>query len=143
MIRGGKRKHSHTMHLSAQAVAILSRRKPADDAKHPFVFPSASRRGYPMRQHALVWSIGEARDGCPVAHWTAHDLRRSAATLLGGDKLRCSTDVIARVLGHYSIRRPTDIYNRATRDAAAKEAWDGLGALLAEFARPQPVRKRA
>ena len=56
VIRERKRDHSHVVHLNAQAIAILSRRKPDDDPKQPSVFPSDRRRGRPMRQHALVWS---------------------------------------------------------------------------------------
>ena len=69
--------------------------------------------------------------------WTAHDLRRSAATLLG--ELGYSTDLISRILGHYSIRRPTDIYVRSTRDAEAKAAWNRLGERLAELGKLQPT----
>jgi integrase len=142
VIREGKRgaKRSHLVFLSAPAVAILSRRR-TSDPDDLFVFPSPRRRGKPMREHALVWALANSRDSCELQHWTAHDLRRSAGTLLGN--LGFSTDLIARVLGHYSIRKPTDIYVRSTRDAQAKEAWTALGAKLAEFARPQPVSKRA
>ena len=79
IIRARKRAPSHLVYLSPPAIALLSRRKRDGD----FVFPSPTRRGRPMREHALVWSIVNARADCPLVHWTAHDLRRSAATLLG------------------------------------------------------------
>jgi integrase len=141
VIRARKRDHSHTVHLNPQAIAILSRRRPDDVAAHPLVFPSPTRHKLPMRQHALVWAIANARAGCGLEHWTAHDLRRSAVTLLG--EMGYSTDLLGRILGHYSIRRPTDIYVRSTRDVEAKKAWADLGTKLAEFAQPQPVRMRA
>jgi integrase len=143
VIREGKRGpgRSHLVYLNAPAIAILSRRKPDNVSAHPFVFASPNRRGRAMREHAIVWSLSNARGTCDLAHWTAHDVRRSAATLLGN--IGYSTDLISRVLGHYSIRRPTDIYNRATRDTEAREAWIALGAKLSEFAKPQPVRRRA
>jgi integrase len=136
-----ERKHTHTVYLNAPAVAILSRRKCDDISTNLFVFPSPTRRGKPMREHALVWALANARDGCKLEHWTAHDLRRSAGTLLGN--LGYSVDLIGRVLGHYSIRRPTHIYDRSTRDTQAREAWAALGEKLSELARPQQVRKTA
>jgi len=132
-IRARKREGSHLVFLSRPALAILSRREQDGD----YVFPSPTRQDHPVRQHALVWAVANSREGCPVPDWTAHDLRRSAATLLG--ELGYSTDLISRVLGHYSIRRPTDIYVRSTRDAEAKAAWARLGERLAELGKLQPT----
>lgn len=136
IIRARKRAPSHLVYLSPPAIALLSRRNRDGD----FVFPSPTRRGRPMREHALVWSITNARDSCPLARWTAHDLRRSVATLLG--EMNYTRDLIERVLGHYSIKKPADIYIRSTRDAEAKRAWLQLGERLSQYDRPRPVGAR-
>lgn len=130
-IRARKKDGEHRVYLSPQAVAIFKARWSRGES--PWVFPSPSKRGAAIRQHALVWAIARARvrDSCPVAHWTAHDLRRSAATMLA--QLGYSDSLIERVVGHYSIRRPIHIYVRASRDAEAKEAWRRLGAQLARL----------
>ena len=55
------------------------------------------------------------KNGTPLAHWTLHDLRRTAATRLHDD-LNCQPHIVEAVLGHYSGHRrgPAGVYNRAT-----------------------------
>ena len=129
-IRERKRGSAHVVFLSIAARSLLRRRRrAAPDAIH--VFPSPMRRDKPVREHALVWAITQARHDCPLAHWTAHDLQRSSATLLQSKGVRF--EVVRRVLGHYSTRNPTDIYARQGFDAEAKAAWGMLGATLSKL----------
>jgi len=126
-IRKRKRDGAHLVFLSTAARALLRSR--LGDAEH--VFPSPSKAQRPIREHALVWSVVNARDKCALAHWTPHDLRRSAATLLQSQGVRF--EVVRRVLGHYSTRNPTDIYARHGFDAEARAAWNKLGATLSKW----------
>ena len=61
------------------------------------------------------------KNGTPLAHWTLHDLRRTAATRLHDD-LNCQPHIVEAVLGHYGGHRrgPAGVYNRAiyTREIA-------------------------
>ncbi len=126
-IRERKRDGEHLVFLSRPAIALLRARRNGS----AFVFPSPSKRDKPIREHALVWAIVQARAACPLAHWTAHDLRRSAATLLQSQ--RVPFEVVRRILGHYSTRNPTDIYARHGFNPEARAAWSKLGALLEKW----------
>jgi integrase len=61
-------------------------------------------------------------------HWTAHDLRRTAATLMAG--IGISSDVIDECLNHMIQGRVTRIYIRDRREAEQIRAFDALGAKL-------------
>jgi len=119
----------HTVYLSTQARALLKKR--ANDSV--FVFPSPVYDDRPLRQHALVWAVVQIRDACPVEHWTAHDIRRSAATLMQSKGV--GMEVLRRCLGHYSMRSPTDVYARHRHDVEAKAAWALLGKTIAAMAK--------
>jgi integrase len=127
-IRERKRDGEHLIFLSRPAARLLKARRNGS----AYVFPSPSRRDRPIRQHALVWAIVNARRSCPLAHWTAHDIRRSSATLLQSQGVR--VEVVRRILGHYSMCNPTDIYARHGFDIEARAAWMKLGALLSKWA---------
>ena len=127
-IRKRKRDGAHVVFLSTAARALLRSR--LSDSEH--VFPSPSKPGRPIREHALVWSVVNAREECPLAHWTPNDLRRSAATLLQSQGVRF--EVVRRILGHYSTRNPTDIYARQGFDAEARAAWNKVGLTLSKWA---------
>jgi integrase len=60
--------------------------------------------------------------------WTAHDLRRTAATLMAG--LEVSSDVIDECLNHMIQGRVTRIYIRDRRQAEQARAFDALGEKL-------------
>lgn len=61
--------------------------------------------------------------------WTFHDLRRTAATLMGGD-LGVPPHVVDRVLNHVEQNRMQRIYQRQTYAAEQREAWLRLGSRL-------------
>lgn len=67
----------------------------------------------------------------PGGHWTAHDLRRTAATLMAS--LGVSADVIDECLNHMIASRVTRTYIRDRREAEQARAFDALGATLAEL----------
>lgn len=67
----------------------------------------------------------------PGGRWTAHDLRRSAATLMAG--LGISGDVIDECLNHIIESRVRRTYIRDRRASEQARAFDALGALLARL----------
>ena len=71
----------------------------------------------------------------PSGQWRAHDLRRSAATLMG--TLGVAPHVIDRCLNHVEQSKVTRIYQRQTYIAERKAAFDTLGARLEILARGQ------
>jgi len=63
--------------------------------------------------------------------WTAHDLRRTAATLMA--RLGFGSDTINECLNHISADRMVRVYVRDRREADQKRAFDALGARLHEL----------
>ena len=59
----------------------------------------------------------------PIAHWTLHDLRRTAAT--GMQSLEISDDVIDKVLNHVQpgVRKSYNHFARNPQKANALDAW--------------------
>jgi hypothetical protein len=67
----------------------------------------------------------------PGGRWTAHDLRRTAATLMAG--LGISGDVIDECLNHIIESRVRRTYIRDRRAAEQSRAFDALGACLQDL----------
>lgn len=65
----------------------------------------------------------------PNGKWTAHDLRRTAATLMA--RMGISSDVINECLNHKQADRMTRVYINDRREAEQAAAFDKLGAKLA------------
>ena len=63
--------------------------------------------------------------------WTAHDLRRTAATLMAS--LGTSSDVIDECLNHMIQSRVTRVYIRDRREIEQAKAFDALGKKLTEL----------
>jgi integrase len=64
----------------------------------------------------------------PGGRWTAHDLRRTAATLMAG--LGISGDVIDECLNHVIESRVRRTYIRNRRPEEQARAFDALGSCL-------------
>lgn len=60
--------------------------------------------------------------------WTAHDLRRTGATILGD--LNISSDVIEKCLNHTEENKVKRIYQRQKLEVEQKDAWQALGERL-------------
>ena len=69
----------------------------------------------------------------PGGKWTAHDLRRTGATLMG--ELGVRPDVIERCLNHIEQDRMKRIYQRHSYQEEMREAWRWLGDRLALLTR--------
>jgi integrase len=95
----------------------------------PFVFPThtgAPRRGLgPGGRAASKLAPG-------VAHWTPHDLRRTAATQLG--KLRVPDEIVDRILNH-ALPRVRGTYNVHSYLNEKREALELLSGRLEQITR--------
>lgn len=108
---------SHTIYLSQQAELLLSKIEKNDAG---FLFPSTVTKTKPMRQHAIVWQVSNHGGDSGLAHWTSHDLRRTAGTGLA--RLGCSRVIQDRILNHVDSS-VSGIYDRHGYDDEAREWW--------------------
>ncbi|MFT5446554.1 MAG: integrase [Gammaproteobacteria bacterium] len=125
-IPGEKAKNgqSHRVPLSPQAIEVLRQAKTLS-SDSPLVFPGR-REGKPMTPEALTRAVARAQEAIGIPHWTPHDLRRTAATLMsenGSPRL-----VVAKVLNHVSADAGvTAVYDRHSYDKEKRQALGGLG----------------
>ncbi|MEP7295738.1 MAG: tyrosine-type recombinase/integrase [Burkholderiales bacterium] len=140
-----KNQREHTIHLSAfsvrQFVQLAGMRETND-----WVFPNARGTG-PVDSKSFGKQLADrqrqpedrlkGRSKATTAlqlaggRWTAHDLRRTAATLMA--TLGVSGDVIDECLNHVIESRVRRIYIRDRRPADQARAFDALGARLDEI----------
>jgi integrase len=147
-----KNQRSHTIHLSDFAVAQfetlagLRERLPTGDLS-AWVFPAtdpakpvcvksfgkqlADRQRKPERQLSRRTKATSVL-ALPGGRWTAHDLRRTAATILA--RLGFSTDVIDECLNHKLQSKVARVYIRDRREVDQARAFDALGTHLQQLA---------
>lgn len=146
-----KNQRDHTIHLSDFAmarVAKLRELRVVDEQGKPcpWVFPSAKADG-PVCVKSFGKQLADrqrpadkrlshrAKDTTalllPGGRWTAHDLRRTAATLMA--ELGISGDVIDECLNHIIENKVRRVYIRNRREDAQAVAFDALGKLLGEI----------
>jgi integrase len=153
-----KNQRDHTIHLSAFAIeqfeklaqlTVASNDDP--DRAMPWVFPNMSNDG-PVGVKSFGKQLAD-RQRTPerrLAHrsqattslllsrgrWTAHDLRRTAATRMA--EIGISGDVIDECLNHMIESRTRRTYIRDRRITEQRKAFDALGARIqALLAAPQ------
>jgi integrase len=98
----------HVVPLPTQAIDFLLARRPAGADPDAFLFAS------PRGRQLTGWEKATARIQVTsnTTGWTRHDLRRTAATMLGD--LGVVPDIIEATLNHTSIRSPlAATYNRS------------------------------
>ncbi|MDP1898981.1 MAG: tyrosine-type recombinase/integrase, partial [Rubrivivax sp.] len=158
-----KNQRSHTIHLSDYAVKQFERLAqfreaiPGDpNQPSPWVFPNASGTG-PVGVKSFGKQLADrqrpperrlkhrSRDTeallLPGGRWTAHDLRRTAATLMA--ELGFGGDIIDECLNHMIESRVRRVYVRDRRVADQARAFNALGArleVLSAGARAEPAR---
>lgn len=144
-----KNQRSHTIHLSDFAVSFftqLSQLRPALSdltGTSPWVFPARNParpvcvksfgkqladRQRQSRQRLSGRSQKTDALSLPGGRWTAHDLRRTAGTLMAN--LGVSGDVIDEALNHIIESRVRRTYVRDRREAEQAQAFDALGNML-------------
>jgi integrase len=124
----------HVVPLSAAAIELLgtlprmaSRNAGGKTVPSPWVFTTkgdAPINGYSTAQRRMDTSIAAARkaaEASPLAPWTLHDMRRTAATEMA--RLGVTRFVVGRVLNH-SDRSVTGIYDRYAYLPEKRHAMD-------------------
>jgi integrase len=140
-----KNEKEHTVFLSDFALDVFSALKHrAEQLGSAWLMPARNKPG-PVCEKSLSKQIGDRqRPGqepmqgrsplvdalvLPGGKWTAHDLRRTGATLMG--ELGVRPDVIERCLNHTEQDRMKRIYQRHSYQEEMREAWRLLGNRLA------------
>jgi integrase len=117
-----KNGRAHQIPISEAVAAILAA-QPRTEGRDPVFGNGGSRAfsGYTATKAKLDARIAEAT-GKPLPHWTAHDLRRTAATRMAD--LGVLPHVIEAVLNHASGHKNgiAGIYNRAVYAAEKAQA---------------------
>lgn len=147
-----KNQRSHTIHLSDFALrqfeALHTLRLqdstgtnpvpwvfPARDSKHPVCVKSFGKQLADRQRSADRRLHGRSKATesllLPGGRWTAHDLRRTAGTLMA--RLGIGGDVIDECLNHMIESRSRRIYIRDRREGEQQLAFDALGKKLDEW----------
>jgi integrase len=123
-----KKRESHLVPLSTQAVAILEHLRPITGAGR-LVFPGIRSRQRPISDNTLNGAL--RRLGYTNDQMTAHGFRTMASTLLNEQGFH--PDLIELQLAHAPANKVRAVYNRAERlieRTAMMQAWaDYLGSL--------------
>jgi integrase len=157
-----KNQRNHTVHLSTFALVHfkklydLREAEPGDSTKAvAWVFPNTALTG-PIGSKSLGKQLsdrqrepshrlpGRSKDtsalALPGGRWTAHDLRRTAATMMAG--LGISGDVIDECLNHMIESRVRRTYIRDRRFSEQQKAFDALGRRLSALLSSTPDSPR-
>ena len=146
-----KNQRDHTIHLSDFALeqfnALAAHREIGPDGQPlPWVFPNSAGRGpvciktfgkqladrqRPPERRLKGRSKETQSLALPGGRWTAHDLRRTAATVMAMKGV--STDVIDECLNHKSQSRMAKVYIRDRRGQEQRLAFDVLGETLTKL----------
>lgn len=140
-----KNNTAHIVHLSDQALAVLSGIAPAPVC--PFIFSTTGRTsisGYSKAKRKLDGLMGITHDpkakGYDLAKlWRVHDLRRTLASTLA--ELGVPTDVADRLLNHLSGSRAgvKGVYQRYEFLAERKRAIEMWGAYVDQLVSDKPA----
>jgi integrase len=124
-----KNKREHVVPLSAPALAIIGAQpQRSNDDGTPrdllFGYRDGPFSGWSDAKEKLDAKITEANGGKPLAAWTPHDLRRTAATVMA-DRLGVQPHVVEAILNHVGSRSGVaGIYNRAKYEREKRAALD-------------------
>ena len=151
-----KNQRSHTIHLSDFALKCFEelaslRERGATEVSLPWVFPNHNGDG-PVCSKSVGKQLADRQKPnvsafqrrCKLTDsltlsggkWTAHDLRRTSATLMA--QLGHSTDVIDECLNHMMQRRISRVYIQDRREAQQVQAFNALGARLQQLLHAKP-----
>lgn len=117
----------HPVPLSSLAIELLKDLQTlAGDSA--FLFPTAhSQRLGDTAMTGKALTRAAARNQCGLEHWTAHDLRRTAASHM--NRIGVDAIVVEKVLNH-TLPRMMQTYNRHDYEAEMRDALDRWAAEL-------------
>jgi integrase len=132
-----KNHREHILPLAPSALALIEAQPHCND--RDFIFGDGPRRKGGEHRGFSGWSKAKAEldtrilaarrkddsDASPLPHWTLHDLRRTAATVMA-DRLAVLPHIVEAILNHVSGHRAgvAGVYNRARYEAEMREALD-------------------
>ena len=105
-----------------------------EDEQEPYVFPARSGAMAHLRVDSVGTALTRALQAAGIAHFTAHDLRRTAATRISGSGT--SREVLRQILNHVD-RSVTARYDRHRYDAEKRQALDAWATQLEAILRGQ------
>ncbi|MEE9295973.1 MAG: tyrosine-type recombinase/integrase [Phycisphaerae bacterium] len=124
-----EKSHAGTLKLPQTVLGIIETRPRV--AENPYVFPGRGKK------HLNAWSQGKAEldKKLPkeMAHWTLHDLRRTARSLMSRAGVR--PDIAERVLGHV-IAGVEGVYDRHSYADEKADALNRLASLVETIINP-------
>jgi integrase len=123
-----KGKAEHVVPLSGAALALLPPPLQMSSVVDGFVFEGLGL-GSLSRHKARFDAMA------PIAHWTLHDLRRTARSLMA--RAGVKEEVAERCLAHV-IGGVAGVYNRHQYLEEKRLAFEALAALVARIVNPQP-----
>lgn len=130
-----KNKRPHSIPLVGEALAIV-RRLRDDTASGPLI---RSPRGKTLSPQNIAKGFERLREGVFATGATPHDLRRTAATLLG--RLEIDRMTVAYILNHASTTKATvtgSTYDQNTYLPQKRRALEALDAEIAEIISGRP-----
>lgn len=151
-----KNQRSHTIHLSDFALDCFEELQSlhevgASMVSLPWIFPNQDGDG-PVCSKSVGKQLADRQKPnasplqrrCKLTNaltlsggkWTAHDLRRTSATLMA--QLGMSTDVIDECLNHMMQRRISRVYIQDRRELQQAQAFNALGKKLEELMQEKP-----
>jgi integrase len=117
----------HTIPLSQQAAALLQGLMPTNSAPDLDSLIFTTPNGTPISRWEEATRRLQIASG--TSAWTRHDLRRTAATLMG--EMGVMPDIIEAALNHTTIHSPlAAVYNKARYRPEVAEALQKLADLL-------------
>lgn len=129
-----EKSNAKRLKLPAMALEIIKAQSERED--NAFVFAGRSDRpinGMTKDKARLDAAIAKANEGEPIPHWTVHDLRRTAKSLMARAGVR--PDISERVLGH-AIAGVEGVYDRHPYDREKAEALKRLASLITRIVTP-------
>jgi integrase len=137
-----KTKRPHALPVSKAMLALIE-----EQPEGGYVFPSRDGTpfsGFARRKAMLDKAIKAAMRAAakpgekvkPLPHWTLHDLRRTARTLMARAGVR--PDISERVLGHV-IQGVAAVYDRHDYEAEKRDALEKLAGMVERIINPPPA----
>ncbi|MEE4144746.1 MAG: tyrosine-type recombinase/integrase [Halieaceae bacterium] len=113
----------HTIPLTDTALEILEEQRLLRDGNDPYVFPAHAGKAEHLRTDSIGTALTRAIRAAGLAHFTAHDLRRTAATRISG--AGTSREVLRKILNHVdrSVTARYDRYRYDNEKRVALECW--------------------
>lgn len=128
-----KNHRTHVVPLSGLAVKILQEALQLA-GNQPFVFPSPRKRDAPILPAAISHAFRRVCADAKLGRITPHDLRRTGATNLTGERIGTTRFIVSKVLNHVSDAGDgaavTAIYDRNAYLPEKRKALDAWAELL-------------